>query len=422
MFARIRSTYRAAFADLSRDVWAIALVTFVYRCGTMVLPFMALYLTSERGFTTTEAGLLLAIYGAGALGGSLLGGWLGDTHGPLRVCTTSLVLSGTALLLLKDMESFASVAVMLLAFSLVSEAYRPASAAAVAAMSRPSTRVRAVALRRLAINLGMSIAPAVGGALAVIDYSWLFVVDGASCFAAALLLFGLFRHEISGSPHVAHAHSGTPSMPSPSPWADGSFVFLLALTALFAGVFFQVFSTFPLMLRDLFLMKEDTIGRALALNALLIVLFEMVTMHLARGRPPLHMMRIGSLFACAGFAVLPWGVGLGIPWVLLVVVLITCGEMFFMPMAEGFIANRAQDGNRGRYMGLYTLAYSVAFAGAPALGTTVYDRWGASALAGACAVSGVLLWLGFTRLTHRLVAPPHTVRSRPTAAPRRPLP
>lgn len=421
MLRNVLTTYRAAFAGLSRDVWAISSVTLVYRCGTMVLPFMSLYLTSDRGFSVPEAGVILAIYGAGALAGSLAGGWLGDAWGPLRVCAVSLVLSGTILFILRTMQSFTAIAANVFVLSVVSEAFRPASAAAVASMSTFATRVRAVALRRLAINLGMSLAPAAGGLLAVVDYGWLFVVDGASCFVAATLLVLLFRRDtLGGWRRVRRTDASAPRIQTGSPWADRPFVAFLALTALFAAVFFQVFSTFPLVLRDLFHMREDRIGVAIAINALIIVVFEMVTMHRLQGRTPLTVVRLGTLFACAAFVVLPWGAGIGAPWVLLVVVLITLGEMLFMPTAEGLVANRADEGNRGRYMGLYTLSYSLAFAAAPALGTWIYARHGAAALAAACGVSGVVLWLGFTRLER--AASGSAERPVPTTHPRRPLP
>ena len=421
MLQKVQSTYREAFSGLSREIWALSGVTLVYRCGTMVLPFMSLYLTTDRGLDAPRAGLILTVYGIGALGGSWAGGWLGDVLGPLRVCTLSLILSGTTLFVLRDMESFAPIAVTVFVLSVVSEAFRPASAAAVAAMSRPATRVRAAALRRLAINLGMSAAPAVGGMLAVVDYGWLFLVDGASCLAAATLMIILFRNEtLRGWSHI-RGHAAASGAPGPSPWADRSFIVFLALTALFASVFFQVFSTFPLVLRDLFQMQEDRIGFALAVNALLIVLFEMVMMHRLQGRNPLRVIRLGTLFACLGFAVLPFGVELGTAWVLLVVVLITLGEMFYMPTAEGFVSNRAEQRSRGRYLGLYTLAYSLAFAVAPALGTWIYADLGVAALSAACGASGIVLWLGFSRLSRRETAGTDAeVQAAATA--RRPLP
>ena len=163
MLRNVHATYRAAFSGLSREVWAISAVTLVYRCGTIVLPFMALYLTSDRGFTVPRAGLILAVYGAGALGGSFAGGWLGDAIGPLRVCTLSLILSGIALFVLRQMESFTNIAFAVFILSIVSEAFRPASAAAVASMSQASVSAGAPLLKAgMPTASGQAIMPPTG--------------------------------------------------------------------------------------------------------------------------------------------------------------------------------------------------------------------------------------------------------------------
>ncbi|MEJ2083001.1 MAG: MFS transporter, partial [Acidobacteriota bacterium] len=74
MIQRVFRLYRSAFTGLPRDIWVIALVSFVNRSGTMVLPFLALYLTLMKGFTASEAGRLVGLYGIGAIFGAYAGG------------------------------------------------------------------------------------------------------------------------------------------------------------------------------------------------------------------------------------------------------------------------------------------------------------------------------------------------------------
>ena len=57
--------------------WAEAAGGFeklVNRAGTMVLPFLTLYLAGQFGWSPAAAGRMLALYGAGAIGGAFLGG------------------------------------------------------------------------------------------------------------------------------------------------------------------------------------------------------------------------------------------------------------------------------------------------------------------------------------------------------------
>ena len=51
---------------LPRNMWIIFFTTLINRSGTMVLPFLTLYLTSKEGLSAGDAGLVIAFYGAGA--------------------------------------------------------------------------------------------------------------------------------------------------------------------------------------------------------------------------------------------------------------------------------------------------------------------------------------------------------------------
>ena len=66
--------YRQLFSGLPPEVWNLSLVTVVHRSGTMVLPFLTLYLTTRHGFSAREAGGVLSLYGVGAIGGAYVGG------------------------------------------------------------------------------------------------------------------------------------------------------------------------------------------------------------------------------------------------------------------------------------------------------------------------------------------------------------
>ena len=122
MVRAVTKAYREAFSGLSRPVWFLAIVTFINRSGTMVLPFLVLYLTEKRGFTATAAGRALGIYGVGAVAGAYLGGWLCDRLTPRKVMALSLLGQGAGFLVLGLLESRGGILAMMLALSLVGEA------------------------------------------------------------------------------------------------------------------------------------------------------------------------------------------------------------------------------------------------------------------------------------------------------------
>lgn len=389
MLRAIVRNYREAFAGLNRTVWLLCVATLVNRSGTMVLPFLVLYLTERLGFDTAEAGGVLGVYGLGALGGAFVGGWLSDRLDARRVMAGSLVLTAVGFLVLEHQESRVPLFATVFLLSLVGEAFRPANSAALAAAAEPENRPRSFALNRLAVNLGMTLGPAVGGFLAVIDYAWLFRVDAATCLIAAGLLWAFFRQEVRGF-RTVRAQEG------PSPWRDRPFVAFLALNFLLAAVTFQVFSTLPLSLRDLYAFSEPRIGLVLAVNTAFIVLFEMVLVHRLSRRNPLAVSGVGSFVFCVGLALLPLGSGFG--FAAFTVLIWSVGEMMTFPLLGGWVASHAPDASRGRYMGLFTAAFSGAFVVAPFAGTWVYGHWGPRVLWYGIGAVGLLLWAGFQAL------------------------
>ena len=388
MFGSILTAYREAFSGLNRAVWLLALTTLVNRSGTMVLPFLILYLTQQRGFEPSDAGKALGIYGLGGVLGSYLGGWLCDRMPARRVMVGSLALAGIGFIVLGQFETRPAILVTIFFLAVVGEGFRPANGAAVAAASPPELRTRAFALNRLAVNLGMSVGPTLGGFLAMIDYDWLFVVDGITSFFAAAVLFAAFRVE-DRKPIEATVAAGS----GRSPWRDRPFLVMMGLFFLTALITFQVVSTFPLTLRDLYGFREGRIGLVMAVNTVVIVLFEMVLVHRVGSRDPLKLVGVGGLVFGVGMALLPFGTGFA--FAAFSVVIWTVGEMLAFPFSASAVANRSDETNRGAYMGLYTLSFEGAWVFSPILGTWVYQTWGAKTLWLGCGAVGVILLLGF---------------------------
>ena len=133
--------YSQLFSGLPREVWSLSVVTFVHRSGTMVLPFLALYLTTQHGFSAREAGGVLSLYGVGAIGGAYVGGWLSDRLGSLRTQLVGLVLSAGGIVLLSLMRSSVAIFTVVMLVSLCAESIRPANAATLAEVAPPRLHV-----------------------------------------------------------------------------------------------------------------------------------------------------------------------------------------------------------------------------------------------------------------------------------------
>lgn len=375
----------AGLAGLPREVWALGAATLVNRMGTMALPFLVLYLTEELHHPAAAAASVLAAYGAASLLGAPLGGRLCDAVGALRVMKWSLVLSGLLLFALPLARSLGAVIALVVVWSLVGEAVRPASLTLLAELAEGEKRKPAIAMNRLAVNLGMSVGPVVGGLLATVSYPALFIVDGLTSILAAAVLAATLSPR--PAPH-AHAHApGHARHELPGVLRDGPVMAFLLATVLIGGVFFQHLGALPLFaVRDLGLTKPE-FGLLSAVNTTLIVFLEVwVNTSTAHWSHRLSLVS-GTVLCAVGFGLIGLAGGF---WGLAACVTVwTFGEMILFPSMGNFMADAAPPARRGEYMGAYTMAFGLAFAVAPWAGTVLMESRGAPVLWASVGVLGL---------------------------------
>ncbi len=378
---------------LPADAWIISAATLVNRSGTMVLIFLVLYLTGSLGFAPEVAALGVTIYGIGAIVAGPITGALCDRFGSRAVMQWSLISSGIALALVPLARGVTAVFAALFVWSLLAEAFRPACMAAITEVAGPGQSRAGIALVRLAINVGMSIGPAVGGLLATVSFTALFLADAATSVAAGILLL-LWR------PHaVATVGEDASSTPYVSRWqalADRRLIWFLAAFTPVLMVFFQHEAATALYLvRDLGY-SESFYGLLFTINTGIIILLE-VPLNLSMSHwQHRAALALGAALVALGFGALAGAASL--PAIIGTVVIWTFGEMILLPGSGAYVADIAPAGRRGQYMGFYTMTFGVAFAVGPWLGTLVLERAGARALWLGCLAAGAVSTLMLMRL------------------------
>ena len=360
--------YKNAYSGLSKNSWYLSLVMFINRSGTMVVPFMSIYTIQQLHFTIVQSGWMMALFGIGAISGSFIGGKLTDKIGFYDIQVGALLIGGILFLILGYQRTFISVGIGTFILSICNESFRPANSTAIAHYSSDENKTRSYSLNRLAINLGWAFGGGLGGFLASFNYHLLFWVDGCTNIFAGLLLLKLMpRSKIIKSVKSITDYT----IEAASAYKDGVYLIFILLNSLFAICFFQFFIMQPVFYKIQWHFNERFIGFLLAFNGILIVLIEMVLIHKLEGkRNPLTYIISGILVAGISFVslnLLPHAA-----WVaLLVVVLITFGEMLSMPFMNSFWISRTNNNNRGQYAALYGMSWSAAQIIAPPMGSEI---------------------------------------------------
>lgn len=360
---------------LPREAWLLFWTNLANRAGMMVLPFLILYLTTERGLSAGRAGLVFAAAGITTIVAAPIAGRIADHIGSLPVMRVSLATAGCLLLIYPLARTFSQLIAITVVWSFFDVSFRPASLKLMTESVEPAYRKSAFALVRLAINLGMSIGPAIGGFLATVSFRAIFWVDGATSIIAALILF-LFREQ-----RIAAAVE-KPLRPTPhkkrSPLRDNPFIIFLVGNFLIAVVFFQHEGALPLYLVRTLHQSPAFYGMLFTINTLVIVALEIPLNSATRHWPHSRSLGAGGVLVTLGFGALAIADS---PLVVIITVLLwTFGEMLLFPALSAFLGEVAPSEASGVYMGAFTTSTQLGFAlGAP-LGAFLYAELGSPAV------------------------------------------
>ena len=367
---------------LPKDLWLMCIASLINRTGTMVLPFLAIYLTRGINISTSSAGLIITAYGLGALMTAPFVGRLSDRIGALNQMKLSLLISGLMLFIYPFIQGFIPLLLMTVFWAIVNESFRPANLSLISEIVPADQRKPAFALYRLAINLGMSIGPVVGGFLSVINFSYLFYVDGLTSIGAGLfLIYSPWQKIYKSNSDSENIDSKKQSIFHSVALKDKKLIFFIIAILPVVIVYFQHQAAMAVFVVKYLHFSESTYGVLFAINTVLIILVEVPLNNYLNHWQDKKLLSVGALLTAIGFGGMAFAnniVGL-----VITIVIWTFGEMVLFPASASYISGISPNNKRGEYMGFYQINFSLAFSIGPWLGMTVLEIFGPQ-----------VLWLG----------------------------
>jgi MFS family permease len=363
--------------SMPRLVWVLFAGTLVNRFGSFVFVFLTFYLTG-KGYSASQAGFAVGMYGVGAIGASLVGGWLADHLGRRNSIVLSMVLSAVTMMIFSRVTGYSVLVLLSVLAGFSAEMYRPAASALIADVTTPAQRVTAYSVYRLAINLGFAIGPAIGGFIAHRSFFYLFVGDAVTSLIYAGIAIAMLPNRVMER-HVDPAARNAFHVIM----HDTRYLIFLGATLMGSMVFMQHVASYPLQIKA-YGYSSGTFGLLLSLNGALICLTELPLTTITRRHAPRTVMSIGFLVFGSGFVMT--GFVSSIPLLATAAVLWTIGEMLYFPMSAAHVANSSPPHMRGRYQGAWGIAWGTGAVIGPMLGTRLWE-WHARALWLACGAS-----------------------------------
>ncbi len=384
MWMRLKEEVRTTAGGLPRVYWYLWWGTLVNRLGSFVVPFLALYLTRERGFTVEQAGLTASLHGAGAVLSGLTGGMVADRLGRRTALIAGLWLGALGMLFLGFAREPLQIAVAALLLGFLGELYRPAVAAAISDVVPAKDRARAFGLLYWVVNLGFSIAVPMAGLASRFGFQLLFIADACTTFLYGLVVWWKVpeTRPTQAAEPGSNKRRGFPL----APFLDRVFL-AFALPVLFtAFIFFQSNVTLPLDLGARGISPE-TFGLVLGVNGVMIVLVQPFMARVLTSVRRSVSLAWASALTGLGFGLYALTPDAGLA--ALAVMVWTLGEIAMAPVASAVVADLAPAEERGTYQGAYSTLWALAACTAPALGSWVLGRHGSQGLWGTCLVLGL---------------------------------
>ncbi len=376
MLRSIIQLYKNSLTGLSREIWLLTFVTLINRSGTIVTLFLTIYVTDQLGYSKTQAGIAASCFGIGSLLGGFIGGYLTDRIGYYKVMFYSLLSVGFMFFILMYLRNFYFLCGGIIVTNMIGDTFRPASSASLGAYSTKENHTRSLSLYRLAINLGFALGAGAAGWIASrFGYDWLFIIDGATCIAAAFMFILLLPNKEDQEKATEEESANVDLRKSHSAYNDHWYLLFLFCLFLNAVAFMQLFSSFPVFCKEVLGFSEADVGNMMAFNGFIIVLLEMPLVYLIVQRKQQMETIIGGVMLI-GFSFLIYNI-LGFYWwvAVLSMILVSVGEIINFPFTTTIALQRSRPYNRGEYMGLFTVMFSSSAIFAPIIGLWVAEQY-----------------------------------------------
>jgi MFS family permease len=381
-------------AEYPRQFWLLYAGMLISSIGgSMVWPFMTIYVRQRLDIPLATVGLLLALHSGFALVTTLVAGPVADRLGRKGVMVLSL-LSGSAVYFAMSLaDSLPAWGILMAASGALNPLFRVGSDAMVADMIPPDRRGSAYALLRMSNNLGVAVGPAIGGFIAAASYTWAFYSAAAASALFGLLVLFFVAETLplaEEQPDKDTADGGYGHLLRDRPFL--AFCSISTLAVIPASL---VFVLLPVYVKEQFGVPESQYGLVMATNAAMVVLFQYAITRRTERLPFLLVMAAGALLYALGVGSM--ALGTEFAHFLLSMVILTVGEMLLVPTGTTLTANLAPPDMRGRYMGFYGLTWRVGIGIGPVIGGYVNDQiapvaiWYVGLAIGLVATSGYLL-------------------------------
>lgn len=397
------------FDRYPRAFWLVLIVFFFNRASAaLIWPFLSLNMRESLDVPLAVVTTLVSIQAFAGLIAASFTGAIMDRFGRKKAMAFGLVAWSVVLVGMSASHELWQWAILLVLYGIFQPAFYTGSFAMVADIVQPEERAGAYAIARTVTNLAIATGPAVGAWFVATTQIPSYHVTAAISIIL-VIPFMLFIAETKPAQTEANAPSflgGYRQMLGNRPFMTffGAYVILEFAISL-------VFTLLPVYAKENFAIPQERYSILLTVNAGMVVLFQVLMTRWTSRYRPLPMLVIGTLFYVFGLTgfglsslLIHFAISMGI---------MTTGELIIAPTSASMVANLAPVDMRARYMGIFSVAYTIGSGIGPIIGGFLSDAIAPAAIWYGGAVFSFLALVGFAAMNRQSLKQKTTIETQP---------
>ncbi|MEZ4670640.1 MAG: MFS transporter [Anaerolineae bacterium] len=335
---------------------------------------------------------LLSLQAIATLAGTSVIGALMDRYGRKRLMVVGLIGFSVVLLLLSRANTLAQWTLLLPLYGIMQPIFYAGTNVMTADLVTAEQRTSAFALVRTIGNLAIAVGPAIGGIFIAHNRDIAYVVP-ALLNLSLVIPVALFLRETLTTKQASGVQDGRgfSHMLRDRPYMV--FISAFALVEIAVAMVFMLLADY---MKQNYQIGEDRFSLLLTINASMVVLLQYGVTRFTRRYPPLRVIAGGALFYVAGLSI--YGIAGALPHFMLGMFIMTLGELIIMPTSSSLAANMAPPDMRARYLGIYSVTYTIGGGVGPLIGGLLAANFGPSFIWFGGAFVAFMAVVGFTML------------------------
>lgn len=358
--------YIRQYLGMRKELYVLFWGRVVTNMGALIWPMMTLILKNKLGYSPSQIASILIILGIAQFPFTLIGGKLADRFNKrnlIIICDLVTVVSYFICAFLPVSEKWIPLLALAAIFA---QMEWPSYDALVADLSLPEEREKAYSLNYLGANLGLVLAPTIGGFLFVNHLSLAFFMSSLATLSSTVLIFFFIKditpvktQEISGQyEEMRDGHSVWQVL-----WENKVLILFMLCGGIWTLVYNQFNFLIPLNLEQSY-GEQGAIffGTLTSVNALVVIIGTPILTRVMERVRDVERLLMGQVLIVLGLSAYAF-----VQNVLLIyfvsMVVFTLGEICGTLGIQPYLTRRIPASHRGRFSSFYTM-----FAGAFQLG------------------------------------------------------